>query len=324
MKVTVAPGAAGERLDQFLTARIEGRSRSEVQRWLKEGRVQVSGVNAPKASLRLEVGMDVLVDIPETPTQAPDLAPEPIALRILYEDADILVIDKPAGMVVHPAPGHAAGTLVNALLAHDAAIGSVGGELRPGIVHRLDRDTSGLIVVARNDRAHRNLQAQFKARTVYKEYICLVEGGVEPPAGIIDAPVGRHAVDRKRQAVWPAAQEGGASPGRRAITEYHTLARFTAPAALVRGAERGMTFTLLRVVLHTGRTHQIRVHLAWRKHPVASDTLYGPRTPRLPLGRQFLHAHRLRFVIPSLGEAREFVSPLPEDLQRLLDRLTAE
>jgi 23S rRNA pseudouridine1911/1915/1917 synthase len=318
------PGAAvaeqaAPRLDQFLTARYADRSRAEVQRWIKEGRVHVDGVRG-KPGLRVEPGMSIAVDLPDAPPLADAFLAEAIPVTILYQDDDIIVVDKPAGLVVHPAPGHADGTLVNALLYHVPEIEGVGGARRPGIVHRLDKETSGLIVIARNERAHRMLQAQFAARSVYKEYIALVEGGVEPPEGIISAPVGRHPVDRKRQAVLPENSQGRTS-GREAVTEYHTIHRYHAHA---RGASGLQTFTLLRVILHTGRTHQIRVHLAWRRHPVIGDTLYGPKTPRLPLGRHFLHAHKLTLHLPSTGEAMTFIAPIPAELQALIDKFEAD
>ena len=313
---SVQPAA---RLDQYLTARYAERSRAEVQRWIKEGRVTVNGAPG-KPGLRVEAGMAIAVDLPDAPPPAAGIQAEAIPVTIVYQDDDIIVVDKPAGLVVHPAPGHADGTLVNAVLYHVPEIEGVGGAQRPGIVHRLDKETSGLIVIARNERAHRQLQAQFAARSVYKEYIALVEGGLDPPDGIISAPVGRHPVDRKRQAVLPENSEGRTS-GREAVTEYHTINRFHAHA---RGATGVQTFTLLRVILHTGRTHQIRVHLAWRRHPVIGDKLYGPKTPRLPLGRQFLHAHKLTLRLPSSGEERTFVSPLPVELQSLIDKFEAE
>jgi 23S rRNA pseudouridine1911/1915/1917 synthase len=335
MIFTVQPDEAGQRLDQFLVGRLPDRSRSEVQRWVKEGRVALlegaesgppskagaSPLIPLRTSLRMAAGMAIQVDLPDAPAPVAELTAEAIALSIVYEDDDLLVIDKPAGMVVHPAPGHETGTLVNAVLHHVPTLEGVGGERRPGIVHRLDRETSGLIVVAKHDRAMRDLQAQFKARTVFKEYLCLVEGGMDPPAGIIDAPMGRHPTDRKRQTILPEDARSGTSLGRDAVTEYHTLERYSAPASMVLGGAGRMTFSLLRVVLHTGRTHQIRVHFAWRQHPVVGDTLYGPRSPRLPLKRQFLHAHRLGLRLPTSGEERIFVSPLPADLQSLLDRL---
>jgi len=241
-------------------------------------------------------------------------------LPILFEDADLLIIDKPAGMVVHPAPGHDHGTLVNAVLHHCPEIEGVGGERRPGIVHRLDKETSGLLVVAKNDRAHRHLQAQFKNRTVYKEYLTLLDGRIEPAQGRIIAPIGRHPVERKRQAVLPADPRTGESQGREAITDYRVQAYYSYTA---RGSTAVAHFSFVNVVLHTGRTHQIRVHFAWRKNPVVGDTLYGYRKQRLPIERQFLHAHRLRLQLPSSGEVREFVAPLPADLQAVLASLDA-
>jgi 23S rRNA pseudouridine1911/1915/1917 synthase len=218
-------------------------------------------------------------------------------------------------MVVHPARGHSGGTLVNAVLNHCPDLSGVGGEQRPGIVHRLDKETSGLIVVAKHDASHRDLQAQFKARTVYKEYLALVDGSIEPPQGRINAPIGRHPTDRLRQTVLPADPVTGQARGRPAVTEYRTLAHYTHP---VRDASGVAQFTLVSVVLHTGRTHQIRVHFAWRKHPVVGDTLYGYKRPRISLDRHFLHAHRLRFRLPGTTDEREFVAALPEDLQNVL------
>lgn len=315
--LTVGDKGADARLDRWLAGELPDRSRSEIQRWIKEGRVWVDGV-AAKASRKLEPGQVVRVSIPAT-IPAESAQPEAIPLDILYEDDDLIVINKPAGMVVHPSPGHASGTLVNAILHHCPDIEGVGGERRPGIVHRLDKETSGVMVAAKNDRALRDLQAQFKERTVYKEYLALVEGRLEPPAGRIDAPLGRHPNDRVRQAILPPDPVTGVSRGRRAVTEYHTLGVYSAP---IRGgsAATGL-FTLVRVILHTGRTHQIRVHFAWRKHPVVGDTLYGYKRQRLDLQRQFLHAHKLGLRLPGDGGWREFTAPLPPDLQAVLDYL---
>jgi 23S rRNA pseudouridine1911/1915/1917 synthase len=306
----------GQRLDRGLADALPDRSRSEIQRWIKEGRVTVGGT-AAKASLKLAGGDVVAIDLPDAP-QETELAAENVALSIVYEDGDLLVVDKPAGMVVHPAPGHSGGTLVNAVLHHSPDLLGVGGERRPGIVHRLDKDTSGLIVVAKHDAALRSLQAQFKARSVYKEYLTLLEGTLQPPQGRISAPIGRHPTERKRMAVLgPGA--AGAEEGREAVTSYRVLRLYT---GAVYGRSTSLaTFSLVSAVLHTGRTHQIRVHFAWMKHPVVGDTLYGFRTLRLPLDRQFLHAHRLRLRLPTSGEEREFVAPLPADLQAALDNL---
>ncbi|MBX3009895.1 MAG: RluA family pseudouridine synthase [Caldilineaceae bacterium] len=313
---TISPTVVGQRLDRWLAEALPDRSRSEVQRWIKEGDVLVDQASA-KASQRLEDGQQIEVRIP-LPAATPKVQPQALVLPLLFEDDDLLIIDKPAGMVVHPAPGHEEGTLVNAILHHCPNLEGVGGERRPGIVHRLDKETSGVLVVAKHDRAHRYLQEQFKARTVYKEYLALLEGRIAPPQGRIIAPIGRHPFERKRQAVLPVDPNTGQTQGREAITDYWLLADYTLP---VRENNATAHFSSVRVVLHTGRTHQIRVHFAWRKHPVVGDTLYGYRKPRLPLERQFLHAHRLRLRLPSSGEEREFVAPLPADLQQVLTLL---
>ena len=315
--ITVDAGGSGERLDRWLAAQLPDRSRSEIQRWIKDGLVAVDDEVA-RASARLEEGQQVALAIPESLPPA-GIAPESLPLAIVYEDDDLIVVDKPAGMVVHPAPGHSGGTLVNAVLHHCPQIEGVGGERRPGIVHRLDKETSGLIVVAKNDHAHRFLQAQFKERTVYKQYLALVEGRLTPERGRITAPIGRHPDDRKRQAVLPADPQTGYSAGREAITDYAVLAVYAAPGAS--SGAPATTFSLVGAELHTGRTHQIRVHFAWFKHPVVGDTVYGLRKQRLKLDRHFLHAHRLRLRLPSTGEAREFVAPLPAALQAILDQL---
>ncbi len=290
----------GERLDKWLTHQLPDRSRTEIQRWIKEGRVRVNGRES-KPGYKLEPGDVVEVDIP-TPTPYLKVAPEPIPITILYEDEDLLVIDKPAGMVVHPAPGHTSGTLVNALLYHCPDLQGIGGVERPGIVHRLDKDTSGLILVAKNDRTHRELQRQFQERVVEKAYIALVEGELQPPLGRIEAPIGRDKRHRKRMMVTPE--------GREAITEYKVLRHYP-------------EYTLVEVRPLTGRTHQIRVHFAFIGYPLAGDTVYGRRKQRLKpwLRRHFLHAHRLSFILPRTGERVTFTSPLPRDLEAVLQRL---
>ena len=309
--------SAEERLDRWLTAHLPEHSRSVIQRWIKEGLVTVDGVPA-KANHKLAAGQVVVAQMP-TQVAETSLVAEATPLVIVYEDADLLVIDKPAGMVVHPAPGHAAGTLVNAVLHHCPHLAGVGGERRPGIVHRLDKDTSGLIVVAKQDAAHRFLQQQFKERTIVKEYLALLDGRLQPSQGRIVAAIGRHPTDRKRMAIFPPGN-AGASTARAAITEYHVLSYLVgAPQG---GSTAATSFSYVSALLYTGRTHQIRVHFAWLKHPVVGDTVYGLRTPRLPLARQFLHAHRLRLRLPSDGTEHEFVAPLPAELQTVLDRLT--
>lgn len=317
--LTTTDADSGQRLDRWLTEQLPAQSRSTIQRWIKEGHVQVDGA-AARASHKLETGQQISVVIPQV-VDVPDLEAQALPLTVLYEDTDLLVIDKAAGMVVHPAPGHEDGTLVNAILHHCPTLEGVGGERRPGIVHRLDKETSGLIVVAKHDRALQQLQAQFKARTVYKEYLALVEGRIEPAKGRINAPIGRHPVDRKRQAILPADAQSGSTSGRHAITDYYTQNVYTLPGQSSNMVAR---FSLVRVVLHTGRTHQIRVHLAWRNHPIVGDTLYGYRRSRLPLTRQFLHAHKLRLRLPSTEEEREFVAPLPGDLAAVLATLATE
>jgi 23S rRNA pseudouridine1911/1915/1917 synthase len=281
----------GERLDVFVARRLPELTRSRVRRLIDAGHVTVGGRPPTKAGLALEAGQRVRVTLPRP--EASTLEPEPLPLRIVYEDADLLVVDKPPGLAVHPSPGHARGTLVNAVLAHCPDLSGIGGEGRPGIVHRLDKDTSGLIIVAKNDAAHLSLARQLKERQVEKTYLALVEGRVEPPEGLIDAPVGRHPVHRRKQAV--------VERGREARTRYRVL----------REVDRR---SLLEVRPETGRTHQIRVHLAHIGHPVAGDPLYGRAHPLLT--RQFLHAQRLAFRHPRTGQRIELTAPLPEDLAR--------
>jgi 23S rRNA pseudouridine1911/1915/1917 synthase len=299
--LTLVVSEPGERLDRWLAAQLPVRSRAEIQRWIGEGRVTLGG-KPQKASYRVGVGDTVEVRVPVPEDYG--VEPEPIPLEIVYENGDLLVIDKPAGMVVHPAAGHWHGTLVNAVLYHCPDLEGVGGVHRPGIVHRLDKDTSGLIVVAKNDRAHRDLQAQFKGREVQKLYLALVYGLVSPPSGEIAAAIGRDVRQRKRMAIEPG--------GRAAITRYETLGYYR-------------KHTLLACHPLTGRTHQIRVHLAHIRHPIVGDSVYGgKRKPPAPCPRQFLHAHRIRFRLPGTGEEVEFTSPLPADLQEVLDALGKE
>jgi len=295
---------------------IESFSRSQIQRWIKDGQVLVDDAPA-RSALKLESAQKVSVQLPGKSTDVA-LLPEAIPLAIIYEDDNLLIIDKPAGLVVHPAPGHESGTLVNAVLHHAPTLEGIGGERRPGIVHRLDKDTSGLIAVAKNDLTHRFLQEQFQARTVYKEYIALVEGTVSPEKGRISAPIGRHPTQRKRQAILPVNPNTGETKGRKAVTDYEVISVYNGRSLDGAGVAN---FTLARLILHTGRTHQIRVHMAWRKNPVVGDTTYGYRKKRLPLSRQFLHAHRLRLRLPDSETEREFISPLPHDLQCTLDSL---
>ena len=297
--LTVETGEGG-RLDRLVAARVADLSRTTVQRLIADGFITLNG-SICKAGDKVEQGDVIVVRVP--PPAPSELIAEEIPLSIMYEDDDVVVIDKPAGLVVHPAAGHASGTLVNALLGQIPDLEGIGGEVRPGIVHRLDKDTSGLIVAAKNDRALQFLQAQFKARTIKKMYLALVEGIVEPRAGIIDAPIGRSKADRKKMAV--------TREGRSAQTRYR-----------VRQIYRQPDLSLVEAYPETGRTHQIRVHFAWLKHPLVGDETYGRQKPLVPIERHFLHAASLTFTLPA-GETRTFTSLLPDDLQRVLDQLTA-
>ena len=315
MTITV-PDDAVERLDRFLTSVLPGQSRSQIQRLIEDGHVLVNG-RAAKSNQRLRAAQTITVDIPEPVDAAPKA--EALPLAVIYEDRDLIVVDKPAGMVVHPAAGHPDGTLVNALLHHVDDLSGIGGEKRPGIVHRLDRGTSGLLVVAKHDAAHDALARQFEQRDVEKEYVALVWG--EVMAGRrIDLPVGRDPVNRKRMAA--AAPKHAAEPNR--------VRRSREAVTRIVAAEHfGRLLTLATVAIHTGRTHQIRVHLSAIGHPVVGDSLYGGLHRRVPgdlravthLDRPFLHAARLAFAHPSDGRRMEFESPLPADLQRVLDEL---
>jgi 23S rRNA pseudouridine1911/1915/1917 synthase len=297
--ILIVEAGAGGRLDRFIAAQRPDLSRTAVQRLIDDGCITLNGSNC-KASDKVGQGDVITVRIP--PPSPTELVAEDIPLAIVYEDDDLVVIDKPAGLVVHPAAGHDRGTLVNAVLGHVPNLEGVGGEMRPGIVHRLDKDTSGLIVVAKHDRALQFLQAQFKSRTVKKMYLALVEGIVEPREGIIDAPIGRSKTDRKKMAVQ--------HEGRSARTRYR-VRRFYANPAL----------TLIEAYPETGRTHQIRVHFAWLKHPLVGDALYGRQKPIVPIVRHFLHAAALTLTLLD-GETRTFTSDLPDDLQIVLNRLT--
>jgi len=305
---TVPEQAHGERLDKFLTDQLAAHgialSRVRVQQLIKEGAVRLNG-KPEKPAYRLAQGDQL--DVQLTPELiAPDLnralQPEPLPLRILYRDADIAAIDKPAGMVVHPAAGNAHGTLVNALLAHFPQVASVGGENRAGIVHRLDKETSGVILVALSEAARLHLMAQFAARSVRKRYLALVDGAPSTLSGVINAPIGRDPAQRKRMAILPANRGG-----REAISHFQVLERFAQHA-------------LLEVLPQTGRTHQIRVHLAFIGCPIVGDAVYGRRKPTLKLGRHFLHAESI--VFRNLADEQVRVqAPLPPELARTLAAL---
>jgi len=288
----------GVRLDKYVAEKCPQLSRTRAQGLISEGYVTVNGSPA-KASLKLDAGDGVTITIP--PPVPSHLLPEAIPFNIIYEDDDLLVVDKPAGLTVHPAPGHPGHTLVNAVLSHLSSLPDAGGSLRPGIVHRLDKDTSGVMLVARNSVAQANLSDQFMTHSVVKAYMVLVKGHLTPEHGIIEAPIGRDPRNRKRMAV---AAEGR---GREARTRYRVV-------RYIGG------YTLLEVTPETGRTHQIRVHLSAIGYPVVGDSTYGVKSPHL--SRQFLHACRLGFKLPSTGEYVEFESELPADLEQALREIS--
>jgi len=295
--VELSADRAGERLDAFLARRLGERlTRSHAHKLIADGSVTLNDLPA-KASHRLARGDRVVASLP--PTEMPTLVPEAIPLRIVYQDDDVIVVDKPPGLTVHPGAGHPSGTLVNALLALCPELAEIKGTLRPGIVHRLDKDTSGLLAAAKNEAAQANLARQLKDRRVHKAYLTLVQGRLEPPEGVIDAPIGRHPRRRQRMAV----VEGG----RQALTRYRVR-------EYLRDA-----YSFVEAEPLTGRTHQIRVHFASIGHPVVGDKLYGKASALV--GRQFLHAWRLGFRMPKGGRYREFESPLAADLEAALEAL---
>ena len=296
-ELTAATEHAGVRLDAFLSA--DGAlTRSQAARLIAEGRVRVNGKPAAK-SARLSGGETVTVDVPQLRETA--LPPQDIPLDVVYEDDDVIVVNKPTGLVVHPAPGHPDGTLVNALLHHCGdSLSGIGGEKRPGIVHRIDRDTSGLIIAAKNDAAHAFLSAQLSDHTLARTYECLVTGSLKQDSGTVNAPIGRHPADRKKMAV--------VAGGRPAVTHWEVVARYP-----------GVTH--LRCRLETGRTHQIRVHMAHIGHPILGDTVYGAKKPVPGLTGQCLHATGLRFIHPRTGEPVELHCPLPPEFTAMLQKL---
>ena len=294
--------APGDRLDKALAAALPELSRTHIQQLIKDGKILLEG-RPVKASLRLEGGEKLIVTLPEVVET--ELLPEAISLDIRYEDDDCILINKPAGMVVHPSAGHESGTLVNAILAHCPDIRGIGGERRPGIVHRLDKETSGLIIVAKNDQALHHLQDQFKSRTIQKTYLALVEGQIQPPSAIIDAPIGRDERKRKKMSVI----SNKSSRSREAQTQYSTILNFD-------------EFTLLKCSPKTGRTHQIRVHLAFAGYPIVGDKVYGLRKQRIPIKRHFLHAAELTFRRPSDNQELTISAELPPALQAVIDKLS--
>ena len=287
-----------QRLDAFLASSLDGLTRSQATRLIESGEVAVNG-RAVSKSYKLAGSEGIAVTLPEPePVEA---VPQDIPLDVVYEDADVIVVNKPSGMVVHPAPGHPDGTLVNALLYHCAGtLSGIGGALRPGIVHRIDRDTSGLIIAAKNDAAHQYLSAQLADHTLARTYECIVVGKLREDRGTVDAPIARHPTDRKRMAV--------VAGGREAVTHWEVIARYPG-------------YTHVRCRLETGRTHQIRVHMAYIGHPILGDTVYGAKKEVPGLTGQCLHAVGLRFLHPRTHEVVELSCPLPEEFTRMLQKI---
>jgi len=295
---TVIAGEAGMRIDKLLAGLDGEYSRSQIQDWITEGRVSVNG-KVVKANYRVQEGDRIEWTVPEP--EILDVRPEPMDLDIYYEDRDVIVVNKPRGMVVHPSPGHLNGTLVNGLLAHCRDLSGINGVLRPGIVHRIDKDTSGLLMAAKNDFSHEHLAKQLENKTVLRKYKAIVHGVIPHDYGTIDAPIGRDPKDRQSMAV--------VDSGKPAVTHFRVIERFD-------------KYTLVECELETGRTHQIRVHMKYIGHPVAGDPKYGPKRT-LPIDGQALHAGVLGFAHPRTGEFLTFEAPLPEDFERLLNGLRA-
>ncbi|WP_026685103.1 RluA family pseudouridine synthase [Heyndrickxia coagulans] len=296
MDHTILEHEANERLDKMVSSIREEWSRSQVQQWIKDGDITVNG-KKEKANYRLQTGDLIEIAVPEP--ELPDIEPEDLHLDIYYEDGDVLVVNKPKGMVVHPSNGHFTGTLVNGLMYHCKDLSGINGVLRPGIVHRIDKDTSGLLMVAKNDYAHEKLAAQLSEKTVTRKYFALVHGNIPHEAGTIDAPIGRDPADRQRMAV--------VDNGKDAVTHFRVLERFD-------------RFTFIECRLETGRTHQIRVHMKYIGHPLAGDPKYGPKKT-IDFGGQALHAGVLGFRHPRTGETLTFEAPLPDDFEHHLNTL---
>ncbi|MDO9088068.1 MAG: RluA family pseudouridine synthase [Anaerolineaceae bacterium] len=285
------------RLDKFLVEKFPDFSRSRLQNFIHNGFVLVNGKQVIKGGLSLESGDEISISIP--PIKGSNLIPEEIPLDIIFENDDMMVVNKQAGMVVHPASGHLSGTLVHAALNHAPELEGIGGEHRPGVVHRLDKDTSGLILIAKNDKAHRFLQDQFRKRSVQKTYYALTDGFPPTPVGRIEAPIGRDPSHRKKMAIVPLSR------GREAVTEYKTIEKYE-------------NHSLIAAYPHTGRTHQIRIHLAFLGCPILGDRIYGRRKILLEANRQMLHAYQIEIVLPGEDSPRLFQAPLPDDMNQII------
>lgn len=296
-ELTIEDQQQNDRIDKVVSAFNSDWSRTQVQTWIKDGNIKVNGNNV-KTNYKVNIGDHIHIDIPEP--QALDVVPEEMNLDVYYEDADVLVVNKPKGMVVHPAPGHVSGTLVNGLMAHCKDLSGINGVLRPGIVHRIDKDTSGLLMVAKNDVAHESLVNQLVKKSVTRKYKALVHGVIPHDQGTIDAPIGRDKKDRQSMTVTDENSKD-------AVTHFNVLERFK-------------DFTFVECQLETGRTHQIRVHMKYIGFPLAGDPKYGPKKT-LDLGGQALHAGLLGFVHPRTNEYLEFESPLPVYFEELLEKL---
>lgn len=296
IQLTAVKEQHGERIDRVLASVDEEWSRSQVQQWIKEGIVTVNGTPV-KGNYKVKTGDEIIVPVPDP--EPLDVVPEKMDLDIYYEDADVIVVNKPRGMVVHPANGHTTGTLVNGVLYHCKDLSGINGVMRPGIVHRIDKDTSGLLMIAKNDLAHESLVNQLVAKTVTRRYKAIVHGAIEHETGTIDAPIGRDKNDRQSMTV----EENG----KHAVTHFHVIQRFR-------------DYTFIECRLETGRTHQIRVHMKYIGYPLAGDPKYGPKKT-LDINGQALHAGILGFVHPRTGEYLEFEAPLPQDFEDALDYL---
>lgn len=293
-------GEINQRLDHFLVSVIQNQSRSYLQSLIKNGHVSVDGQEVKKTGYQLDPGQTVVIHLP--PPEPSDLIPENIPLNIIFENDDLIIVNKPPGMVVHPSAGHKSGTLVHAILAHCLDLEGVGGVQRPGIVHRLDKDTSGVIIVAKNDASHRFLQSQFKQRKVGKTYLALVDSFPPTDTGRIEAAIGRDSKNRQKMAIVPE------NKGRMAISEYHTIEKFDGHA-------------LLKVKILTGRTHQIRLHLSYLNCPVVGDRVYGHKKATIPTEHHLLHAKNLKIKVNKDTDAISFEAPLPDDFTTILENL---